>query len=115
MVSIRKPARLASVRYLSGARRSDNSLFVNLRHAAALALVGWYLIVAPPQSFKDYKYYEMPLGQWMHKATFNSEFECKQEISKGCHRIQNGEILGFEGPLCYSQCVPSDDPRLKEK
>jgi hypothetical protein len=85
------------------------------RHAAALALVGWYLIVAPPQSFKDHKYYEAPLGQWTHKATFDSEFECNQERSKGCHHFENGETIGLEGPLCYSKCIASDDPRLKEK
>jgi hypothetical protein len=49
---------------------------MNLRHAAALALVRWYLIVAPPQSFKDGKYHEGPLEEWTHKATFDSEFEC---------------------------------------
>jgi len=32
---------------LSAAQQSVNPLFVNLRHAAALALVGWYLIVPP--------------------------------------------------------------------
>jgi hypothetical protein len=88
---------------------------MNLSHAAALALVGWYLIVAPPQSFKDNQYHEVPLREWTHKATFDSEFECKQEQSKGCYKFQNGEVIGLEGPLCYSQCIASDDPRLKEK
>jgi|HubBroStandDraft_6_1064221.scaffolds.fasta_scaffold724595_2 hypothetical protein len=112
MVSHRgaKPAR-----HLSVVRRSANSLSMNLRHAAALAIVGWYLIVAPPQAFKDHKYHEVPLGDWTHKATFSSEFECKREQSRGCHHFENGEIVGLEGPLCYSQCIASDDLRLKEK
>lgn len=90
-------------------------MIIQRRHAAALALVGWYLIVAPPQAFKDLKYYEVLLRDWRHKGTFDSEFECKQEISKGCHHFQNGEENGLEGPLCYAQCVASDDPRLKER
>ena len=88
---------------------------MKFRHAAALALVGWYLIVAPPQSFKDGKYHEAPLGKWTYKANFDSEFECKQEISKGCHHVESGEVVGLEGPLCWALCVSSDDPRLKEK
>jgi len=35
--------------HLSVARRSANSLSMNLRHAAALALIGWYLMVPPPR------------------------------------------------------------------
>jgi hypothetical protein len=88
---------------------------MNLRRATAFAFVGWYLIVAPPQSFKNYEYHEVPLGEWKHKASFDSEFECNHEISKGCHSFQNGEIHGFEGPLCYARCIASDDPRLREK
>lgn len=88
---------------------------MNPRHIAALALVVWYLLVAPPQAFKDFKYHEVPLREWTHKATFDTDVECNHEISKGCHHFQNGEENGFEGPLCYAQCVATDDPRLKEK
>ena len=98
-----------------GSRKSR----MNLRHAAALALVGWYLMVPPQQSFKDHKYYEAPLVEWTHKATFDAEFECKQEISKGCHHYEHIEgyygMLGLEGPLCRARCVATDDPRLKAK
>jgi hypothetical protein len=88
---------------------------MNPSHAAALALVGWYLIAAPPQSFKDNKYYEAPLGEWTHKATFDSEFECKQKLSEGCHEVGGKGRIGFEGPLCYARCIATDDPRLKGK
>jgi hypothetical protein len=83
------------------------------RHAAALVLVGWYLLVPPPQAFKNSKYYQVPLGEWTHKATFDSESECKQEIRNGCHSVDHGDIFGFEGPYCHARCVASDDPRLK--
>jgi hypothetical protein len=91
---------------------------MNLRHAVALALVGWYLMVPPPFDI-DIKagiYNHKPLGEWTRKATFDTEFECKREIAKGCGTInQNGEDIGRVGPLCYSQCIATDDPRLKEK
>ena len=86
---------------------------MKLRHAVALALLVWYLMVAPRQSFENGQYHEASLGKWTHKATFHSELECKQEILKGCHHFQNGEIEGLEGPLCFARCVAGDDPQLK--
>ena len=88
---------------------------MNLRHAAALALVGWYLIAVPPHFFKNNEYHEVLLGQRMHKATFDSEFECNRERTKGCHHFENGAEIFLGGPLCWSLCVASDDPRLKSK
>jgi hypothetical protein len=43
---------------------------MNPRHAAALALVGWYLIVAPNRQT------DVPLGRWEVVANFDSEFLC---------------------------------------
>jgi hypothetical protein len=84
------------------------------RHAAALALVGWYLMVPPPQDVKHGFFAFVPLSQWTHKATFDTEVHCKREISKGCLNInQNGENMR-SGSLCRARCVASDDPRLKE-
>ncbi len=88
---------------------------MNLSHTAALALVSWYLIVTPPQSFKNNEYHEVPLRRWMHKATFDSEFECNRERSKGCHHFENDAEIFLGAPLCWSLCVASDDPRLKSK
>jgi hypothetical protein len=103
------------------ARRRAAFCYLNvmkLRYAAALALVGWYLILAPPESFKDHRYHGEPLGMWIRKQTFDTELECKHKLSKGCRKVGYGGFhptLGFEGPLCYALCVASDDPRLREK
>ena len=92
---------------------------MNLRHAAALALVGWYLMVPPHLHWHgQYETYspDAPLSEWKHKATFDTEVDCKRAITKGCGNVnQNGEVIGHVGPLCYAQCISSDDPRLKEK
>ena len=84
------------------------------RHAAALALVGWYLMVLPQDDGGAFLH-GAPLYAWTRKATFDTEADCKLEISKGCHRFENGATVGLVGPLCYSMCVRSDDPRLKGK
>lgn len=96
---------------------------MRLRHASAFALVGWYLMVAPPQAFKGHEYSDKDNSfpevsrEWIRKATFDSEFECKEEQSRGCHQIGSvGEgLVGLQGPLCFSSCVASNDPRLKQK
>ena len=54
------------------------------RHAAALALVGWYLIIPPvfspmgqhPRSFNDLS---APPNKWDIWAKFDSESECEKE------------------------------------
>jgi hypothetical protein len=99
---------------LSVALRPANSLPMKPRHAAALALASWYLMVLP-QDIAGGHFRSVPLGsEWKHQGTFDTEFECKREIEKGCGTInQNGEIIGRVGPLCYSRCISSDDPRLK--
>ena len=88
------------------------------RHAAALALVGWYLTMAPAESFRNHQYHEEPLGNWIRLQTFDTELECKQKLSKGCRKVGHGGAhgtIGVEGGLCYAQCVASDDPRFKSK
>jgi hypothetical protein len=78
------------------------------RHAAALALVGWYLIV-PPGSNPDTVYYK-PYSQWKVISTFDSEAACKKT---------QAEHQGFlyERPLRADRsiCIASDDLRLKGK
>jgi hypothetical protein len=88
---------------------------MNPSHAAALALVGWYLMVPPPQDIAGGHFRSAPPldSEWKHQGTFDTEFECKREIEKGCGTVnQNGEVVGRVGPLCGSRCISSDDPRL---
>lgn len=83
------------------------------RHAAALALVGWYLMVPPlcsshwtngnqtacsASAFN----YDVPLDRWRESASFNSLHKC--EIS-----------AAEKGPYTHCKCVSTDDPRLKGK
>jgi hypothetical protein len=52
---------------------------MKLRHAAALALVGWYLM-APPFPKGEHRYEpdtSVPLSQWIRRASFDSAAECE--------------------------------------
>ena len=100
------------------------------RHAAALALVGWYLI-APPTALKKSKDIEIrsdaPLHEWMKLGSYDSVKDCESakatltakhrlhgeslEQTKQNLRIQNFWTFAQE----FSLCIASDDPRLKEK
>jgi len=86
------------------------------RHAAALALVGWFLLCPPlcssgwnkgedtPCARGEFNY-DAPLGLWFEPpdlAQFNSLRKCEISAAEKSSKI-----------VC--KCVASDDPRLKEK
>jgi len=103
---------------------------MNLRHAATLALVGWYLMVPPaglifpetsPRVF-------MPKFDrtWRVKATFNSANDCAvaREKHEADFALGVKSIMpkGYETHPTRSSpiddgalCIATDDPRLKEK
>ena len=93
---------------------------MNPRPAAALALVGWYLMMPPLREHPKASAlptpdYQEPLSKWSVEDTFDTAQECKDEIK---HRIQRAESVAIENEKqwAYSlQCTASDDPRLKEK
>lgn len=43
---------------------------INFRHAAAFALVGWYLMIPPGKEFMA------PLGYWVQEVSFDTAKEC---------------------------------------
>jgi len=47
------------------------------RHAAALALVGWYLMI-PPMGLHVEVEYNAPLSQWDMMGSFDSADECEK-------------------------------------
>lgn len=77
-----------------GRDRSDK---MKPRHAAALALVGWYLMM-PPVTSDGRIQKDAPLSRWY----IFSNFETKEECEKA-RQVSSGLTI----------CVASDDPRLK--
>jgi len=52
---------------------------VKLRHAAALALTGWYLVVPQPDSPVKRPNFKAPLSQWNQMGAFDSAAACDKE------------------------------------
>lgn len=72
---------------------------MKLSHAAALALVGWYLML-PPVSSDGRIQKDAPLSDWYIFSSFDTKEACEKER----------QVSGVS-----AICVASDDPRLKEK
>ena len=100
---------------------------MRLRHAAALALAGWYLIV-PPAGRTLRVGLAAPLSQWRTVGTFNSAGDCEAGKRKGLPLLEKRikEKAGKAGVAAHDsdvqalaqlalRCVASDDPRLKGK
>ena len=90
------------------------------RHAAALALMAWYLMI-PPLAAPDGLSIDTtaPLAQWYNmKPSFASKQECESTKAKMIalhpHPSSPAEQLRLDGAKA-ALCVPSGDPRLKEK
>ncbi len=101
---------------------------MNLRHAAALAVVGWYLMY-PPMTSPNQVPTDWPLAEWKNVGSFDTATDCEgvkiqmadmirdpTEIAKmkedalkeGGHWDQQVAITRSEA----AKCVSTDDPRL---
>jgi hypothetical protein len=90
---------------------------MNLRHTAALALMGWYLMV-PDQLhfFHPGSDREPPLFQWRLLGGFDSAAKCQAQIKKMLDVFNDPHHGGYGEPWTrwdHAQCVASDDPRLR--
>ena len=113
---------------------------MTLRHLAALALVGWYLIMPPvrnPPHQVGYADSDAPLREWERMEKFNNRDDCEDALDQAISAARNGRLFCLNGGFCGvighgeydspsfalpwyvrqedSQCIASDDPRLKEK
>ena len=114
---------------------------MNPRHAAALALVGWYLILPPSHSEKSRcgKYADpcAPLSQWYfynelsnwapmdrpRALEFDSEERCESKKKERYTRwveARHPPPFWTEAAInastefaSHAQCIATDDPRLK--
>jgi hypothetical protein len=107
---------------------------MNLRHATALALVGWYLMVPPsigPHPRGGEVLRGAPLREWEQEAAFDTAKECRdaqdrdladmaEAATKAKHQVppptqqRLHEIDNMWIQTSLGRCVATDDPRLKE-
>jgi hypothetical protein len=93
---------------------------MKLCHAAALALVGWYLMTPPPPFDPS-----TPLSKWtrMGKTEYASEAECtavRQQLQTtfrdpGDIPPEHITATIMVKAMAHVLCIAADDPRLKEK
>jgi len=75
-------------------------------YAAALALVGWYLM-GPPLTSPDSDKYETqaPLSRWETIASFDTAAQCTARLKEIIRSAVTGSL--------FLRCIATDDPRLK--
>jgi hypothetical protein len=102
---------------------------MKFRGAAALALVGWYLIAPPPRSSDGVIDPKAPLSYWQIVGRFDTLDECRTypdrlpEIMRGFYADhpeisesdKRNDDAATKSSLAKSQCLTTDDPRLKGK
>lgn len=113
---------------MPGRRRAE----LKFRHAAAIALTGWYLMVPPgtckPEWISEGKPLPCaaPLSEWIVTLSFSSREKCDAErradISYGNQEMANAndsddKMLVDSTKKIYwraltERCISTDDPRL---
>jgi len=106
---------------------------LNSRHAAALAFVGWYLMMPPDSTKIPHEVEpEAPLSHWSIVASFNKSESCEKVLADLQSKNQDPIELDTTGKLrrlhkqppdpalgraraINAGCVESDDFRLKKK
>ena len=113
-------------------RRSANSMSMNLRHPAALALVGWYLMFPPVASNGRVDAYA-PLSKWWKFEKDDSAGECRtfllefrqgpvteaewEDSRRAAQELGHTPTLNpdeLQKRLLDSLCIEEHDPQLKE-
>jgi hypothetical protein len=107
---------------------------MNLRHAAALALLGWYLMMPPVSADRDraFVYSQAPIGRWQIRGTFGSTIDCEKAKGKSQKKWRDDEernaetaarmdanlndlAIGTFEAARLMKCVSTDDPRPQGK
>ncbi len=87
---------------------------MKLHYAAALALVGWYLMVPPLKSGSSIEAdLRWPLTQWSSLQSLDTAADCERAKTnlqlKNPRPSSESKVSIFE----MATCIETDDPRLK--
>jgi hypothetical protein len=88
---------------------------MKVRHATALALVGWYLMIPPGQPGKKQLTPDVnaPLSEWSIQSSFDTAAECTEAQQQLHKDISKSEDSATSTELLMATCIATDDPRLK--
>jgi hypothetical protein len=87
------------------------------RHAATLALVGWYLMIPPAREQPPAQIFDhAPLSQWQIGQQDASKAECENSIKDFKRHTENTSSFDpiTVERISRGRCMASDDPRLKD-
>lgn len=85
-------------------------------HAAAFALIGWYLMSPPMQG--GWSHESAPLSQWEIIGSFDTAKECNMILQDDAESRATITTLATPEPLLRASamaCFATEDPRLKGK
>ena len=88
---------------------------MNSRHAATLALLGWYLMIGPPTDKAGVRNTSAPLSQWELFEGYDTAEECRNNKVAMFTKAREKGDKANERLMLDAKCVASDDPRLKPK
>lgn len=84
---------------------------MRFRHAASLALVGWYLMLPPvkdtPQAAR-----QAPLREWTIIGSFDTATQCHQRKVEVERTLSKSDAPDFKGRVLNTLCIATDDARL---
>jgi hypothetical protein len=87
-------------------------------HAAALALIGWYLMI-PSSTLPSGVAYKKPLSKWLIVRAFDTADDCQDFLATFFEDSRQKQALNLLEPAyrdyMFAECVATDDPRLKQK
>ena len=83
------------------------------RHVAALALVGWYLMMAPMDREGKATDPSAPLSQWQHLSSYDSAQDCERVRLPTMNKTCKAYPASCENLSNNLLCISTDDPRLK--
>ena len=93
---------------------------MKLHHAAALALVGWYLIVPPVDQNTRSSDSKAPITDWTILGKFGTEITCRKGLNDHVHLIREMGDSGYALTeklqttlLSEAQCIAENDRRFK--
>jgi hypothetical protein len=86
-----------------------------VRHAAALAIVGWYLMT--PVRFPNPTVNPcLPLSQWTIFESFDTAAKCERKLRRLTLEELDSDVKSktkkADDAYVFSHCIASDDPRL---
>jgi len=91
---------------------------VTLRHAAALILVGWYLMI-PSSTLPPGVAYKEPLRKWQIVQGFDTADDCNDFLHTFFEGSRQKQALNMLEPAyrdyMFANGIATDDPRLKGK